>query len=70
MMPAKPRTWPFAVCVDPADAKLWNVQGLDAVAIFTPGVEQRIAKQAFRGLTAAFDWARDLGPARLKEASR
>lgn len=57
---SKERTWPYTICVDPTDRSLFNVTGLNCVVIFTPGVERRIAKQAYDALNTAFDWAREV----------
>ena len=56
----KDRTWPASVCVDPTDASLWNVRGIDGIVAFTPGVpSRRIAQQACNAINAHFDHGRD-----------
>lgn len=51
----KTRTYPYAVCVDPVDERLHNVQGPDTYVVFRPGVSHGIAIQTWEALNKA--WA-------------
>jgi hypothetical protein len=55
-MGSKERTWPASVCQDPTHPTLWNVRGIDGIAVFTPGLETKsLARQACAGINAHFD---------------
>lgn len=56
MSDRKERTWPASVCVDPQDAKRWNVRALDGFIVFYPGVSKGIAEQARDAINEHYDF--------------
>lgn len=58
-MTDKPRTWPAALCVDLHDERLFNIRQLDGMPVFRPGVERRIAQQAWEAINQHFDWGKE-----------